>query len=69
MQNTRVANGHTKKLQKGCAKGQKKEQRRQNYKPTRHRGSNPDLPIAGVPLCHLARDETLCGAAAPKFDT
>ena len=26
MQNIRVANGHTKKLQKGCAKGQEKEQ-------------------------------------------
>ena len=34
MQNIRVANGHTKKLQKGCAKGQKKEQRRRNCKPT-----------------------------------
>ena len=29
MQNIRVANGHTKRLQRGCDKEQKKEKRRQ----------------------------------------
>ena len=39
MQNIRVANGHTKELQRGCAKGQKKEQPPQ--KQTNCPGSNP----------------------------
>ena len=62
MQNIRVANGHTKKLQRGCAKGQKKEQRRQNCKPTHCPGSNPRLPnhwCAALPLGL----ETLCSTS------
>jgi hypothetical protein len=54
MQNIRVTNGHTKELQRGCAKGQKKEQPPKR-KPTA-RARTPDLPVAGLPLCRWARD-------------
>jgi hypothetical protein len=41
MQNIRVANGHTKRLQRGCAKEQKKEKRRQKCEVVSRPGFEP----------------------------
>ena len=66
MQNIRVANGHTKELQRGCAKGQKKEQppKKQTHCPGSNPGSASRQPTA-LPLGqNLLVEQRQCSATS-----